>query len=44
MTMDRFQAILWTIAEAGPDRLVEYLAPPSNHTMQATLAGRSTAN
>ena len=41
LTMQRFHEVLWTIAQAGPDRLIEYLAPPSNRTVQAALAGRS---
>jgi hypothetical protein len=40
LTMLRFHNLLWTVAQAGPDRLVEYLAPPSNHAVQAMLAGR----
>ena len=40
LTMQRFHDVLWTLAQAGPDRLVEYLAPPSNHAVRAILAGR----
>jgi hypothetical protein len=29
MLMSEFQSILWTIAQAGPDRLFEYLRPPA---------------
>jgi transcriptional regulator with XRE-family HTH domain len=42
MTMEYFHRVLWTVARGGPDRLVEYLSPPSNRTVQAMLAGRST--
>jgi len=42
MTMERFHAILWTVAQGGPARLVEYLAPPSNRAVQAMLAGRAS--
>jgi len=41
LPMERFHNLLWTVAQAGPDRLVEYLAPPSNRAVQAMLAGRS---
>src|SRR5215831_7210325 len=41
LTMERFHNLLWTVAQAGPDRLVEYLAPPSNRAVQAMLAGQS---
>ena len=40
MTMERFHAILWTIARGGPSRLAEFLAPPRNETMQEMLSGR----
>ena len=40
MTMDRFHAVLWTIARGGPSRLAEFLAPPRNEAMQQMLAGR----
>jgi hypothetical protein len=40
LTMERFHRVLWTVAQAGPDRLVEYLAPPSNGSVQTQLAGR----
>jgi hypothetical protein len=41
LTLQKFHDVLWTVAQAGPDRLVEYLAPPSNRAVQAMLAGRS---
>lgn len=41
LTMDKFQEVLWTVARAGPDRLIEYLAPPSNRAVHAALAGRT---
>ena len=41
LTMQRFHDVLWTVAQAGPDRLVEYLSPPSNRAVQAMLAVRS---
>jgi hypothetical protein len=41
MTMARFHSILWTLAQAGPARLAEYLAPPSNAAAQAVLVGRA---
>ena len=41
LTMQRFHDVLWTVAQAGPSRLVDYLSPPSNLSVQAQLAGRS---
>jgi hypothetical protein len=39
ISMGRFQEVLWTLAQAGPDRLVEYLSPPDNRTVERVLTG-----